>query len=117
MLRETCSWKEAGCRKNSSTLVGQMQASVKHVTKRKAQKNTGFYQGFGKMGAKSENLNGGVEVAKRYCNAPHSVKASGTGVSSVCKCGNPEHKSWSMPAVGFNDNVAADGSFLGAAGK
>ena len=34
-------WKEAGCRKDSSTLVGQMNVSAKHVTKRKAQKNTG----------------------------------------------------------------------------
>ena len=31
-------WEEAGCRKDSSTLVGQMTANTKLVTQRKAQK-------------------------------------------------------------------------------
>ena len=35
-------WKEAGCRKDFSTLVGRMRMSVKLVTKRKAQKITGY---------------------------------------------------------------------------
>ena len=35
-------WKEAGCTEDSSTVVGQMKVSAKHVTKKKAQKST-FY--------------------------------------------------------------------------
>ena len=35
-------WTDAGCRKDSSTLVGQMKVSAKHVTRRKAQTSTGF---------------------------------------------------------------------------
>ena len=79
---ETSFWKEAGCRKDFSTLVGQMKVSAKHVTRRKAQKSTGFTPlprtvrgqtgdptGFQKVGAKSENLKEGVGMAKRFCNA------------------------------------------------
>ena len=40
VARQFWFWKEAGCRKNSSTLVGQMKASTKHATK-KEQKSTG----------------------------------------------------------------------------
>ena len=35
-------WKEVECRKDSSTLAGQMNANAKPVTKRKVQKSTGF---------------------------------------------------------------------------
>ena len=81
MLPENCFWKEDGCRRNSSTLVGQMKVNVKLVTRRKAQKSTGFTiarmvrgqtgdpRGLQAVGAKRENLKEGVEVAKRYCNA------------------------------------------------
>ena len=41
MLPENWFWKEVGCRKHSSTLVGQMKANVKLDTKRKVQKITG----------------------------------------------------------------------------
>ena len=41
MLRGRYFWKEAECRKDSSTLVGQMKVSAKHATRRKAQKSTG----------------------------------------------------------------------------
>ena len=38
--KEDCSWKEAGCSKDFSTLVGRMKVNAKLVTRRKAQKNT-----------------------------------------------------------------------------
>ena len=74
-------WKEVGCRRNSSTQVGRMKVSAKHVTRRKAQKSTGSTTAengtsqtenprwFQKVEAKSENFKGGVEVAKRYRRA------------------------------------------------
>ena len=34
-------WKDVGCREDSSTLVGEMKVSAKHVTRRKAQRSTG----------------------------------------------------------------------------
>ena len=82
LLQENWSWKESGCRKNSSTLVGQMKVNAKHVTRRKAQKSAGFTiapsmvrdqkgdpRGLQKVGAKSENFKERVEVVKRYTNA------------------------------------------------
>ena len=63
---------------------------------------TGDPRGFQKVGAKIENLKEGVEVAKRDCNA------SSRGESE-------KHKNWSMPAEGFKDHVATDGSLLGTA--
>ena len=41
MSPENWFWKDAGCREDSSTWVGQMKVSAKHVTKRKAQKSAG----------------------------------------------------------------------------
>ena len=38
---------------------------------------------FQRVGAKSKNLKEGVEMGKRYCDLPLSVKANGTGVTSV----------------------------------
>ena len=85
MLRGNYFWKESGCRNDSPTL----------VTRRKAQKSTSSTivhsgteldedsRGFQKVGAKSENLKGGVEVAQRYCNAASQREANGTGVNSV----------------------------------
>ena len=35
-------WKEAACRKDFSTLVGQLKANCKLVTKTKVEKSTGF---------------------------------------------------------------------------
>ena len=80
-LPENCFWKEAGCRQDSSTLVGQMKVNVKLVTRRKAQKSTGFTvaengtrsdgrsQRLSESGSKSENLKEGVEMAKWHCDA------------------------------------------------
>ena len=73
-------WKEAGCRKDSLTLVGHMKATAKLVTTRKVQKSTGFtiVQVGMKSGAKSQRLAGtgrhenveeGMHVAQRYCYA------------------------------------------------
>ena len=83
MWQGNCFWKEAaGCSKDFSTLVGRMKVSVKLVTKKKAQKSTdstiaqngkgsaGRSQRLSEKGAKSENIEEGTEVAKRYCNAP-----------------------------------------------
>ena len=75
-------WKEVGCRRNSSTLVGRMKENVKLVAKRRRRKaqavplprivrsRTGDSRVFQKVGAKSKNLKERVEVAKRYCDAP-----------------------------------------------
>ena len=68
-------WKEAGCRKDSSTLVGRMEVNATPVTRRKAQKSTGFTiaqngtRSDGRSQAESKILKGGVEVAKWYCYA------------------------------------------------
>ena len=61
-------WKEAGCRKDYWTLVGQMKASPKCVRKRKARNQTRDSRCFQKVVAKSDNIKG-VDMAKRYCNA------------------------------------------------
>ena len=42
MWPENCSWKEDGCKRDSSILVDRMQVSVKHVAQKKVQKSTGF---------------------------------------------------------------------------
>ena len=65
-LPENWSWKEAGCRKDSSTLVGRMKVSAKLVTRRKAQRSTGFT--IAQNGTWSDGRS--QRLAKRYCNAP-----------------------------------------------
>ena len=40
-LQDNWFWKDVGCREDSSTLVGEMKVSAKHVTRRKAQRSTG----------------------------------------------------------------------------
>ena len=69
-LPENWFWMEAGCRGNSSTLVGRIKSECQAC--HKAQKSTGFAtvpgnpRGFQKVGAESENIQEGVEVAERY---------------------------------------------------
>ena len=87
-LPENWTWKEAGCRKDSSTLVGRMKVNVKLVARRKAQKAQASHcpewyearreisEAFRKVGARSENLKEEVEVAKRYCCASSQHKVS-----------------------------------------
>ena len=42
ILPEIWFWKEAGCRRNSSSLVGRKKVNIKLVKRRKALKSTGF---------------------------------------------------------------------------
>ena len=91
--QKKCFWK-AGCRRNSLTLVGLMKLNVKPVTRRKAQKSTGFSiaqkgpRSDGKSQRLSENASkkpklqrsgSGKEVLLRIL----SVKANGTGATAV----------------------------------
>ena len=69
------------------------------------------------MGAESENLEERVKVAKRYCYVPLSESQWNRGHFSVTKWESEKHRSWSMPAEGFMDHVATDGSLLGRIGK
>ena len=72
-----------GAEKDYSILVGRLKGNAKHVTKRKvcstaqavpssrlAGGQTWDPRGFQEVGAKSEDLKQGMEVAKRYCDAP-----------------------------------------------
>ena len=92
-------WKEAGCRTNSSTLDGRTKDSVKLVTKRKAQKNTGSTtaQNSTRLSRKSQRLSesgskkrelqrrsgSGKEVSSRIL----SVKTNGTRSFQYAKVG------------------------------
>ena len=75
-------WKEVGCRRNSSTLVCQMNVNIKLVTRRKAQKSRGLYHCPGwnevrrqipeactKWEQKARASKKGVEVAMRHGHA------------------------------------------------
>ena len=75
-------WKEAGCRKDYSTLVGRMKVNANHVRRRKAQKKHRLYhcpkwyevrrgipEAFRKWEQKSEDFKDGVVMTKRYCFA------------------------------------------------
>ena len=79
MLRGRYFWKEAWRRKDCSTLAGRTTVQAKPATKRQAQKSTdstivqngtkydaGDSRSLQKVGAESENLKEGVEVAKGY---------------------------------------------------
>ena len=45
------------------------------------------------------------------------MKANGTGYFSMKKWESEKHKNWGLPAEGFKDHVATDGSLLRRAGK
>ena len=72
MLRGNNFWKEAGYRNDSSTLVGLMRVCAKLVTRRKAQKSTGYtivqidtkYDGGSQMLSESGSLKEGVEMTQ-----------------------------------------------------
>ena len=117
------------CSKGFSTLVGRMEVSVKRVTKQKryrkaqtqplprmARDQKGDPRVFQKVGAKSENVEGGVEVAKRYCHASCESQWN-RGRFSKKKWESQKHKSWSIPAEGLMGHVTSDDSLLGRAGK
>ena len=116
--------------RDSSTLVGQVKVSAKHVTKRKAQKSTRvtIVQVGVKLGAKSKRPAGsGSQIAitsKKEWKWPRSVVTHPLRKSqwnrshfSVKKWESEKHKSWGRPAEGFHGHVVADGSLLGMAGK
>ena len=118
---------EGGCRKDSSTFVGQMKVSAKHVRRRKAQKSAALPlpvmvrdqtvepRGFQKVGAKNENLKEGVEMAKRYCNAFTQWKSMEQGPFQKNKGGSLRStRVGGMPAEGFKGHDATDGSLAGA---
>ena len=101
MLRGNCFRKEAGCRNDSSTLVGRMRVSAKSVTRRKGQKSTGSaivengteldgrFQMLSESGSAKRQpqrrSGNGKEVSLRI----FSVKANGTGITSVLKRWSP----------------------------
>ena len=71
--------KEDGCRRSSATSAGRMRVSVPSMSQggrhrkalpRMVRSQTGDSRSFQKVGAKSVNLKEGVEMAKKYCNAP-----------------------------------------------
>ena len=126
ILRGNCFRKEAGCRNDSSTLVGRMRVSAKSVTRRKGQKSTGSAivengtvdsRCFQKVGANSENLKEGVEWQRGIVAHLLSESQWNRGHFSLKKWESEKRKSWSMPAEGFKGHVATDGSLLGTAGK
>ena len=95
-LPENWVWNEAGCRRHSSTMVGQMKVNAKLATRRKAQKSTGsttFQNGtksdeglqrVSEGGSKkSENIKRKSGSGKEVLSRIHPVKANGTGVTSV----------------------------------
>ena len=85
-------WKEAGCRKGFSTLVGQMLANAKLVKKRMVQKRTDstIVQVGMKSGAKSQRPaesgnKSEDEVSKRYCYASSKLMSMEQGHFSMKK--------------------------------
>ena len=88
-------WKEAGCSKDSSTLVGRMKVNAKLVTRRKAQKSTGSaiaqngtrsdgrFRSLQKVGTKKRQLQRKSGSGKGVLSRILSVKASGTEANSV----------------------------------
>ena len=98
--------KEAGCRSDSSTSVGQMKVSAKHFTMKTAPKSTsstiaqngtkseGDFTCFQKVG-KNEHFKGGMGVAKRYCYASFQWQQLEQGPLQHEKCGSPTStKAW-----------------------
>ena len=59
-----------------------------------------------KVGAKGENVEERVEVAKRYRRAPSQRKPMNRGHFSTTVWESEKHKSWSMTAEGFKVHVA-----------
>ena len=119
-------WKEAGCRRDSSTLAGRMRVSAKPVTRRKAQKSTGstWYEirreipeAFRQWEQKAKTSKKEWKWRRGVAAHPLSESQWNRGHFSMNKWESEKHKSWSMPAEGFKGHVATDGSLLGSAGK
>ena len=95
MWPENWFWKEVGCRRSFSTLVGRMKVNAKLVTKRKVQKSTGST--IAQNGTRTEgrsqrpSVSGSTkrELQKRSGSGKEvlsrilAVKANGTGVMSA----------------------------------
>ena len=70
MLGGNYFWKEAGCRRDTSTLVGRMKLNAKPVTRRKAQNGTKLDgKVLSESGSKKREPQRRVEKAKRHRNA------------------------------------------------
>ena len=70
------------------------------------------------MGEESENLKEGVEVAKKsIVTHRFSENQWNRSLFRVRKWESEKQKNWSMPAEGFEEHIATDGSLLGTAGK
>ena len=93
MLRGSYFWKEAGCRNDSSTLVGLMKVNAKLVTRTQAQKSAGSTTaqngtksdgGFQMLSENGTKVRTTKEEWKRgIVTRIHSVKANGTRASPV----------------------------------
>ena len=129
---ESWFWKEVRFRKDSSVVVGQMKVSAKHVTMRKAQKSTGctIAQNGTRSDVRSQRLSeGGSKKRKLQRRSgsgkevffPHPLSESqwNSFHFSMQKWESVKHKKLvlGLPAKGFKDHVATDGSLLGGAGK
>ena len=82
-LPEHWSWKEAGCSKDFSKLVGRTKVNAKHAHKEEGTEKHRLYhcpewyevrreipEAFRKWEQKAKDLKERVKVAKRYCRAP-----------------------------------------------
>ena len=66
------------------------------------------------VGAKSNNVKDGLELAKRHHETSLEVKADGRK-AIVQKWESDKHRCWYIPARSFRDLVATDGLLLGEA--
>ena len=107
-----------------------MKVSDKRVTRRKAQKSTGFTTAQngtrpdGRSQRLSESESNNARTSKKdwkwhrgIVTHPLSESQCNRGHFSIKKWKSEKHKSWSMQAEGFKGHVARDGSLLGTAGK
>ena len=122
MLPESWFWKEVGCRKDSSTLVGQMKANVKLDTKRKVQKITGstIVQNGTRSDERSQRLSESGSKKARTSKkewkwqrgiVAHPLMESqwNRGHFRMTKWESEKHKKLGLPAEGFKGHVATDG--------
>ena len=73
-------------------------------------KSNGGFKMLSESGSqKARASKGGVEMAKRYCDAL-SESQWNKGHFSMTEWESEKHKNWGLPAEGFKDHVATDGS-------
>ena len=79
-----------------------------------ARSKAGYSRVLRKVGAKGENVEERMEVAKRH---PLGESQWNGGHFSVTKWESEKHRSWGMPVEGFEGHAATDGSLSGKIGK